>query len=114
MERTTVDEMERTIIRQILTHALHLNYTVILGNGDDRYSEGGHRLSELMALIHQSEREEIRFYDQFGSYVGDVTLGYGNEGYDVIMHYTDGEEIEALMRGLDETYDALDMMEVNA
>jgi hypothetical protein len=86
-EATSIQSIERSIVRTLLTKAIKNGFTIALDNGEEVIPLQG-TVKSMMNLM-MSVDEETLLLKKDGK-KGAVALVYGNTGWDVIHDYTVG------------------------
>ena len=84
---TSIQRIERAIVRTLLTKAIKNGYSIALDNGEEVIPLEG-TVKSMMSLM-MSVDEETLLLKKDGK-KGAVALVYGNTGWDVIHDYTVG------------------------
>ena len=84
----SIQRIERSVIRHLLTKAIKNGYSIALDNGEELIPLEG-TVKSMMSLMMSVDEETLLLKKKDGK-KGAVALVYGNTGWDVIHDYTVG------------------------
>jgi hypothetical protein len=98
MNISTRIEIERAIVKRIVRSALLSGYSVTVHDGDSISLVRSRSLSAVMAAVMTTDEDTLIFRDkETQARIGQVSLVYGNCGWDVISDCTDSKAMELLL-----------------
>lgn len=98
-------ETEGRICSRLVKHALASGYTVSVHDGEEWAVICSTSYNEIMADIFTTDMNTIRIRDKDKQVVGNVTLVFGNDGYDVMADWTDTPEFNDWLKPVNEYAD---------
>jgi hypothetical protein len=90
-------ELERRIVKAVVTEALLTGHTVSVFDGEETTVNKSAKLADIMGAIMTTDEDALYIWNAEGKHIGTVILIYGNEGYDVIADYSANPAIEAIL-----------------
>ena len=98
MNITTRVEIERAIVKRIVRSAFAAGYSVTVHDGDAISLVRSRSLSGVMAAVMTTDEDTLIFRDkETEARIGQVSLVYGNCGWDVISDHTDSKVMESML-----------------
>lgn len=102
-------KIERSIVELIVYSAISKGYVVSVDyndGDDDKPIERSRDASEIMKHVMATDEENLIFHKTDGSYVGFVSLVYGNDGWDAISDSSLNDETNAILAPAERFADA--------
>lgn len=98
--------VERAIVRRIVLDALDLGALISVHDGEEWALRKSNDMEQIMDEIMSTDMDTLVFHSA-GMVVGNVTLIYGNDGYDVIADHSSNPDMEELLEGAEKMADKI-------